>query len=82
MGRRGGEQYRQDPYPEMGNPQKGGKLQQQRFSQRSQGSEPHIRLPSLEVLHKEDKFSEHLALKGSGAYFQESQRAIANRLRS
>ena len=35
---------------------------------RSKGSELHIRLPSLRVLHWEDKTPEHLALKASGTY--------------
>ena len=45
----------------------------QRFSQTSEGSEPHIRLPCLEVL------AWKMALKASGAYFQESQRTGGNR---
>ena len=51
----------------------------QRFSHRSETSEPHIRLPSPGVLHREDKPIECLALKTSGAYFGESQRTVGNR---
>ena len=46
------------------------------ISARNEGSEPHIRLPSLGVLHQEDKPPEHLALKANRAYFQETQRAM------
>ena len=38
----------------------------QRFSHRSKSSEPHGRLPSLEVWHREDKPPEHLALMPAG----------------
>ena len=51
---------------------------QKSFS-RSKGSKPHIRLPSLGILHWEDKPPEHLALKASRAYFPESQSAVGNR---
>ena len=49
------------------------------FSRRSQGSEPHIGLPSPGVLHWGDEPAEHLALKARRAYFQEGQRAAGNR---
>ena len=51
----------------------------QRFSPRSEESEPHIRLPSLGALYQEDKPLEHLALRVSGAYFQEKQKAVGYR---
>ena len=38
-----------------------------------------MRLSSLGNLHQEDKSPEDLAFKASGAYFQESQRAVGNR---
>ena len=41
----------------------------QRFFPRSNGSEPHIRLPSPGVLHQEEKVSECLALKASRLAF-------------
>ena len=50
----------------------------QRFSPRSKGSEPHIRLPRPRVLHWEDEPPKCLALKASGAYL-EFQRAVGNR---
>ena len=52
----------------------GGKLQLQRFCPRSERTEPHIGLPNPGVLPWEDE-----PLKGSKAYFQESQRAMGNR---
>lgn len=59
---------------------RGGGLPTNRGSpQGAGGSEPHIGLPSLRVLLQEDQPPEHLALKASSAYFQESQRAVANR---
>ena len=36
----------------------------QRFSHRSESSEPHIKLPSVGVQHQGDEALEHLALKG------------------
>ena len=62
-------QYSQDLYPWVGNPQMEESLQLQSFSSRSEGYEPHIRLPSPRVLHGEDEPPESLALKASGAYF-------------
>ena len=44
------------------------------LSARNQGSEPHIKLPSLRVMHQEDKLPECLTLKVSRAYFQKTQR--------
>ena len=38
----------------------------QRFSHRSQSSEPHVELPSLGVLHQEGEPSGHMALKADG----------------
>ena len=35
----------------------------QRLSHRSESSEPHVRLPSLEVWHWKEEPQEHLALK-------------------
>lgn len=45
----------------------------QRFFLRREGPEPHMRLPSLKVLHQEDESLEHLALKAIGAYFRRSR---------
>ena len=39
----------------------------QEFSHRSESSEVHTRLPSLEVQHQEEKPPEYLALKACGA---------------
>ena len=48
MGGGGAElQYSRDPYPQVGNSQVGEQLQPQKFSPRSEGSEYHVRLPSL-----------------------------------
>lgn len=49
------------------------------FSPRSEGSKPHIGLPSLGVLHQEVEHPEYLALKARETYDQESQRSIGNR---
>ena len=49
----------------------------QRFSPRSEGSEPHIRLPSLVVLQGEAPRT--LALKAIVAYFGETHRVVGNR---
>ena len=46
----------------------------QRFSQRSESSEPHVRLPSLGVWQREKEPPEHLALKASGVWSQEFHR--------
>ena len=72
-------QYNQDPYSWVGDWQTAEWLQLQRFPPRSKGSKPHIGLPSLGILHQEDEPPECLALKASGAYFPESQRAVGNR---
>lgn len=48
-----------------------------KFSPKSQESKHHIRLPSLEVLHREDRLPECLALKASRAGMWE--RAVGNR---
>ena len=45
----------------------------------SSESETHLGLLGPGVLHGEDKLSEHLALKATGAYFQESHRAVGKR---
>ena len=50
----------------------------QRSSHRSESSEPHIRLPSLEVCHQEEEPPEHLALNASRAAVQELQRIWEN----
>ena len=51
----------------------------QRFSPRSEGSEPHIGLHSPGVLHWKDEYPQYLALKASGAFFQETLWAVGNR---
>ena len=71
--------YSQDPYPWVGDRQMGRLLQLQRFSPGSKGFESHVRFPSPGILHWEDKPPKCLALKASGAYFQESQKAVGNR---
>ena len=60
--------YRQVPYPP---PPSGPSTNQrifilQRFSPKSENSEPHIGLPGPGVLHWEDELPEHLALKVRG----------------
>ena len=50
-----------------------------RQENRSKGSQRDIRLPSTGVLYQEDELPEHLALKISGAFFQEFQKAGGNR---
>lgn len=49
------------------------------FSLRTEGSEHHIKLPSLRVLHQEEESPRPLAFKASGAYFQKTQRTVGNR---
>lgn len=49
----------------------------EKFSPKSQESKHHFRLPSLEVLHREDRLPERLALKASRACMLE--RAVGNR---
>lgn len=71
-------QYSGDPYPWVSNPQTGEQLQLQRVSSREEGTEPRISLPSLRVLHGEDEAPESMALKASGVYFWETQRALEN----
>ena len=51
----------------------------QRFPSRIEWSKKHIGLPSPEVLHQEDRFPEHLALKVNGAYIQDTQGAAGIR---
>ena len=51
----------------------------QRFFPKREGPKPYIKLPSLWVLHWEDKPPEHLALKANGFYFWEIQRTVGNR---
>ena len=53
--------------------------QPQRSSPRSKGTEPHIRLPSLNVLHQEEEHPESQTLKTSGAYIWEKWSSIGNR---
>ena len=67
------------PYPEMGNPQTGGK-QNDRGS--SQGARVTSASPVWGLLYQEDKLLEHLTLKASGAYFLQSKRAVGDRLHS
>ena len=68
----------QDPHSLCDSLQVGGKSQQWSFSQKSKESEPCITIPSLQVLHSEDKPRTCLALKTSRAYVQETQGAIKN----
>lgn len=49
------------------------------FSPRSEGSEHHIKIPSLGVLCQEDECPEHLTWKASRVYIQETQRTMRNR---
>ena len=63
--------YNQDPHPPKSD-------HKQKDNYKSEvltwnGFELHIRLPNLDFLHWEDEPPESLALKVSGAYFQESQ---------
>ena len=51
----------------------------QRFSPKSKWCKPHLRIPRAGLLYGEDEPSDRLPLKASGAYFQESQRALGNR---
>ena len=46
----------------------------QRFSHRSESSEPNVRVPTLRVWHREEKPPEHLALKASSSWVQELHR--------
>lgn len=46
--------------------------QPQRAPLRAKGSEPHIRLPSLGVLHQEEEPPAWVVLKASRPYFQEN----------
>ena len=50
----------------------------QRFSHRSESSEPHIRLLSLLVWYQEEEPPEHLSLKASGAWWQELHKTWVN----
>lgn len=73
--------YRQDRPPHfwLGNPQTGGQSQLQRFSQEASGSSP--RLGSLaQCSRQEDEPLEHLTLKASGSYVQESLSEIETTL--
>lgn len=49
-----------------------------RCSPKEPGSELHTMLPSLGTLYQEEKPPEHLSLKASEAYLQETQRAVGN----
>ena len=49
-----------------------------RVSLRSKRCQSYIKLSSPGVLHQEDEISEHV-MKASGAYSQETQRAMGNR---
>ena len=71
--------YSQDPHSQFGDPQTRGISPSQRSSPGSKGFKPYIRLPSLGILHREDKPPEHLALKTSGAQDKKRQRTIGNR---
>ena len=46
----------------------------QRFSHRSESSEPHVSLPILRVWHQEEEALDHLALKASRTWVQELHR--------
>lgn len=59
--------YNQIPYP-LGEPPTNRRITiLQKFSYRSESSEPRVRLPSLGVWHQEEETPECLALKASGA---------------
>ena len=51
----------------------------QKFSHRSESSEPHVRLPSLGVWQQEEELPETLALKASRVWLQEFHRTGGNR---
>ena len=53
--------YNQIPYPPGGQPTNWKIIISQRFSHRSESSEPHVRLPSLGVWHQEEEPLVHLA---------------------
>ena len=53
--------------------------QLQKCSPRSESYEPHIRLPSPEVLHREGKSPEFLAMKISRSYIRKIQKTERNR---
>lgn len=55
--------YTKDPHSQMGKVQMVRQLQLQSFSTKKKGSETHIKLPRLGVLHQEDKHPECSALK-------------------
>ena len=63
----------------VGNPKTRRLFKLQRIFPRSEGSEPHISLPSLGFLSWEDKPPECLALKARRVYLQETQRTVGNR---
>ena len=63
----GNSRYKSNPIPLRWAIHKLGKIIVQRFSHRSESSEPHVRLPSPGVSHQEDEPPDHLALKASGA---------------
>ena len=59
--------YNHIPYPPGGLPTNWKIIITQRFSHRSESSEPQARLLSLGVWHQEEEPLEHLALKASRA---------------
>ena len=61
-------QYNQTLYPSGGQNTNWKIIILQRFSHRSESSEPHLRVPSLGVWKWEEEPPEHLALKASGAW--------------
>lgn len=72
--------YCQNPYPCAGELYMVEQLQLQRFTPKSEESEPHTGLLSLRVMLQEGEAPlEYLALRASGAYFWRTKRAVGNR---
>ena len=67
------------PHPPGGQPTNWKIIISQRFSHRSETSEPHVRLSSLGGSHQKEEPPEHLALKAGRAWAQELHRTGGNR---
>ena len=72
-------QYNQIPYKLGRWPTNWKIIISQRFSHRTEHSEPHIRLPSLRVWRQEEEPQEHSALKANRSWLQELHRTRENR---
>ena len=75
-------QYNQIPYLLGGLPTNWKIIISQKFSHRSESSEPHFRVPSLGVWHWGEKPPEHLTLKASRDSVQELHTTGENRFHS